>query len=301
MLLGLVTAVTVPAEVYRLQRPSDDVIGTPFYVKSSREGTLLDIARANGFGFDDMRHANPRVDMWVPPDGGNVLIPNRFVLPDAPREGIVLNLAEKRLYFFPPGEDGTVYSYPISIGREGHTTPVGRFHILSKKESPSWRPPGWLRAEREAEGRPIPAVVPPGPDNPLGDYALRLSDPSYLIHGTNRPWGMGMAVSAGCIRLYPEDIAHLFPRVETQTRVTIVDQAYKLGWLEGGLYLEVHRDEDTPVQGAREIIGQELAQDPSVFVDWSAVARVRDENAGLPQLVGGRDALANWHHLDMIF
>lgn len=289
------------AEVYHLREASDGVVGTAFYVESDKEGTLLDIARVNGFGHDDMRQANPGVDMWVPRDGDNVLIPNRFVLPDAPREGIVLNLAEKRLYYYPPGEPTTVHSFPISIGREGHNTPVGSYHILSKTKDPTWRPPGWIREQRAAEGRPIPEVVPPGPDNPLGSYALRLSDPSYLIHGTNRPWGLGMEVSAGCIRMYPEDIAYLFPLVAVDAPVTIVEQPYKLGWLGDELYLEVHTKEGEAVRAPSEIVPAQIADAPGVFIDWGAVERTRDENAGLPQLVGGRDASANWHHLDMIF
>ncbi len=299
--VGVLLAGAASAEIYQLRRASDDVVGSAFYVKSARDDTVLDIARVNGFGFDDMRQANPAVDMWVPKDGDNVLIPNRFVLPTAPREGIVLNLAEKRLYYFPSPDATTVHTFPVSIGREGHNTPVGQYHILSKAADPTWRPPAWLRAEREAEGRPLPAVVPPGPDNPLGDFALRLSDPSYLIHGTNKPWGMGMEVSAGCIRLYPEDIAYLFPLVEVKTPVTIVDQPFKLGWLGDELYLEVHTKDGDRDVSPREIIAPDLASAPGVFIDWGAVKRVRDENAGLPQLVGGRDASANWHHLDMIF
>lgn len=290
------------AEVYWLARPTDDVIGAAFYVKGKRESTLLDIARANGLGFGDMRQANPEVDMWVPRDGDNVLIPNRYVLPDAPRKGIVLNLAEKRLYFFPPDEPGKVHSFAISIGREGHSTPLGRFQIISKIKDPSWRPPAWIRAEREKEGQPLPAVVPPGPDNPLGGYALRLSDPSYLIHGTNKPWGLGMEVSAGCIRLYPEDIAYLFPLVATQTAVTIVDQHYKVGWHGDQLYLEAHAGDNEGRPDPTEIIGRDIFDAAGVFVDWGAVRRTLDENRGLPQLVGGRgDASANWHHLDIIF
>ena len=300
-LVGWGASGMVGAEVYHLRQVSDDVVGTAFYVHSKKESTVLDIARLNGFGFDDMRHANPDVDMWVPKDGDNVLIPNRFVLPDAPRQGIVLNLAEKRLYYFPPDEPKTVYSFPVSIGREGHNTPVGSYHILEKIKDPTWRPPAWIRTEHAAEGRPLPEAVPPGPDNPLGNFALRLSDPSYLIHGTNKPWGLGMEVSAGCIRLYPEDIAYLFPLVEVDTPVTIVDQPYKLGWLGDELYLEVHTKDEDSVRAATDIVTSQVADTPGVFIDWGAVKRVLTENAGLPQLVGGRDASANWHHLDMIF
>ncbi|MEY6431449.1 L,D-transpeptidase family protein [Thioalkalicoccus limnaeus] len=301
LLAGTGIGGTGHAELYQLQRATDDVVGAAFFVRSRSEDTLLDIARLNGFGHDDMRSANPRVDMWVPGDGANVLIPNRFVLPDAPREGIVLNLAEKRLYFFPPGEPTKVHSFPISIGREGHNTPVGQFHILAKNENPTWRPPAWIREQRAKEGRPIPEVVPPGPDNPLGDFAMRLSDPSYLIHGTNRPWGLGMEVSAGCIRMYPEDIAHLFPMVDLKTQVTIVDQPVKIGWYGDELYLEVHKKEGESIRDPREVIPAALAGDPGVFIDWGAVRRTLEARTGLPKLVGGRNASANWHHLDMIF
>jgi L,D-transpeptidase ErfK/SrfK len=295
-----------PAETFRLARSTDGVIGAPFYVKTRREDTLLDIARHNDLGYDDMSTANRKVDMWVPGAGANVLVPTLYVLPNAPRSGIVLNVPEKRMYFYPEGSDGTtVDTYAISIGREGWNTPIGTFQITGKVKDPTWTPPASIHEERRAEGRaPLPAVVPAGPDNPLGQYAMRLSAPSVLIHGTSKPWGLGMQVTHGCIRMYPEDIERLFGRVAVKTPVTIVNQPFKAGWLGDDLYLEVHIAEDDEKSGNREpagIVPASVANVAGVYVDWDAVRRARDENTGLPVLVGGRRSSADWLHLDMIF
>jgi L,D-transpeptidase ErfK/SrfK len=289
------------ADLYRLASPSDGVVGTPFYVKTADEHTLLDIGRHHGLGYDEMRHANPGVDMWVPGGGTDVLVPAQHVLPKAPRAGIVLNLAEKRLYYF--RSPTLVETYPISIGREGWSTPTGRFSIAQKIKDPTWTPPASIRREHAEQGDILPAVVPAGPDNPLGQYAMRLSIPSYLIHGTNKPWGVGMQVSHGCIRMYPEDIERLFPEVAKGTPVTIVKQPYKVGWLGDELYLEVTApDGDAALRRpVREIVPASVAKAEGVVVDWDAVRRVQQENAGLPRVVGGRRGSGSWHHLDMIF
>ena len=297
---GMLASMAAPAESFRLVRDSDTVIGSAFYVKTRQQDTLLDIGRHNGLGYDDMSEANPDIDMWVPGADKEVLVPTRYVLPDAPHQGLVLNLAEKRLYYFPENVKGVVQTYPISIGREGWGTPVGSFHISSKIKDPTWTPPASIRKEHAEAGDPLPAVVPAGPDNPLGQYAMRLSAPSYLIHGTNKPWGLGMQVSHGCIRMYPEDIANLFPEVKVNTSVTIVRQPYKLGWLGDELYLEVHATDDKAPDVSTLVPGS-IANAEGVVVDWEAVRRARDEKAGLPLLVGSRQGSANWHHLDMIF
>jgi L,D-transpeptidase ErfK/SrfK len=285
---------------YRLADDGDGVIGRAFYVKARHEDTLLDIARQNGLGYDEMKHANPGVDMWVPGDGANVLVPTQYVLPKAPRRGVVLNLAEKRLYYYPP-RAGEVVTYAISIGREGWSTPLGSFHIVRKDLDPAWYPPASIRQEHAADGRPLPRVVPAGPDNPLGRHALRLSAKGYLIHGTNKPWGLGMEVSHGCIRMYPEDIERLFPQVSVKTPVTIVDQPYKVGWRGDDLYLEVHLKDGEGAKPISEIIPPEIAQAAGVSVDWGEVRQAVEENTGLPRIVGGRRGRANWFYLDMIF
>lgn len=297
---AILTPALAAAEVYRLADPSDSVIGTPFYVKAKAEHTLLDIGRHHGLGYDEMKQANPTVDMWVPGDGSDVLVPAQHVLPDSPREGLVMNLAEKRMYYFRSPTE--IETFSVGTGREGWETPVGNYTIIEKIKDPTWTPPESIRREHAAKGDILPAVVPAGPDNPLGQFALRLSNPSYLIHGTNKPWGVGMQVSHGCTRMYPEDIERLFGKVEKGTPVRILDQPYKVGWLGDQLFIEVnaHTDEarNKPV---RDIIPAEIANADGVVVNWSEVERAREENAGLPRLVGGRRGSMSWHHLDMIF
>ncbi|MEA3639028.1 MAG: L,D-transpeptidase family protein [Lamprobacter sp.] len=287
------------AKVYRLIEPSDSVIGTPFYVKAKGEHTMLDIGRHHGLGVDEMKQANPDVDMWIPGDGTAVLVPDRHILPDSPRKGIVLNLAERRMYYYRSATE--IETFSIGIGRDGWETPVGSYSIIEKTENPSWTPPASIRAEYAKNGKILPAVVPPGPDNPLGSHRLRLSNPSYLIHGTNKPWGVGMPVSSGCTRMFPEDIEYLFGQVEVGTPVTIVDQPYKVGWLGDQLFLEVSRAEGTAPSSAKEIIPASIANAEGVVIDWEAVSRVLRENTGLPQIVGGRQGSKSWHHFDMIF
>jgi L,D-transpeptidase ErfK/SrfK len=288
------------ADLYRLNSPDDSVIGTPFYVKTHKDHTLLDIGRFHGLGYDEMAHANPKVDMWVPGEGTEVLVPTQHVLPDTPREGIVLNLSEKRLYYYRSPTE--VETYPISIGREGWNTPVGSFSISQKIKDPTWTPPASIRKEHAEKGDILPDVVPAGPDNPLGQFAMRLSVPGYLIHGTNKPWGVGMRVSHGCIRMYPEDIATLFPEVTEGTPVTIVKQPYKVGWQGDTLYLEVTVPDGGPVDTpVKDVIPASVANADGVVVDWDEVRRVQQENAGLPRVVGGRQGSTSWHHLDMIF
>lgn len=297
----LLAATMVDAsEVYRLANPSDSVVGTPFYVKADSRQTLLDIGRHYGLGFDSMEAANPNVDMWVPKHGADVLIPARHILPDAPRQGLVLNTAERRLYhYLSPTE---VETFSVGIGREGWETPVGSYRVIEKIRDPSWTPPASIRAYKAAQGEILPAVVPPGPDNPLGAFALRLSNPSYLIHGTNKPWGVGMPVSAGCTRMFPEDIENLFARVPVGTPVTIVNQPYKAGWMGERLFFAAHASDRQKAETRLEdVIPAAIAKAPGVTIDWDLVRRVKEENTGLPTVVGGRQDSTNWHHLDMIF
>lgn len=297
--LGLANA--AKAETFKLAHPGDSVIGAPFYVKSRHADTLLDIGRQSQLGYQDMNQANPKIDMWLPGDGTDVLLPASFALPNAPRVGLVLNRPEMRLYYYPPGKPNEVQSYPISIGREGWSTPLGTFSVTTKVKDPTWTPPASIRAEHAANGDILPAVVPAGPDNPLGPYALRLSVPGYLIHGTNKPWGLGMQVSHGCIRMNNEGIIELFPQVSAGTPVTIVDQPYKLGWLGDDLYLEVHIDSEGKRQAARSVIPASVANAQGIKMDWQAVEKAVNENTGLPMLVGSRRSSADQLHLDMVF
>ncbi len=242
LLLGLPFAAL--AEVYEMPADGNDVVGALTTVAARADDTLLDIARRHGLGYEDIVRANPDVDTWLPGEGTEVVLPTRFILPPGPRIGIVLNLAEYRMYYFPtPKADETavVMTYPMSIGRMDWETPLGRTSIISKVRNPSWYPPESIRAEHAADGRPLPRIVPAGPDNPLGQYAMRLGLPGYLIHGTNRPAGVGMRVTHGCVRMFPEDIGFLFGQVKVNTPVRIINEPVKMGWDNDELVVEVHR------------------------------------------------------------
>ena len=236
------------AEVFDLPPPGNDVVGAVTVVKARADDTLIDIARRHGLGYEDIVRANPGVDTWLPGEGTDVVLPTRFVLPPGERRGLILNLAEYRLYYFPEprqGEPAVVMTYPISIGRMDWETPLGRTSVVSKVTDPAWYPPDSVRAEHAADGDPLPKIVPPGPKNPLGRHAMRLGLPGYLIHGTNRPDGVGMRVTHGCIRLFPEDIDFLFGKVGIDTPVRIINQPVKIGWDGDELVVEVHQTLDT--------------------------------------------------------
>jgi len=186
------------------------VLGEAGEVAIEEGDSLPLIARYFGLGFDEITLANPGIDPWLPEQGHYVNLPLRFILPKTSRKGVVLNLAAKRLFYFPADKDNTVITYPIGIGRKGWKTPTGKTTIVAKRAHPRWVVPASILREHAKKGDPLPRVVPAGPNNPLGDYALRLGIPGYLIHGTNKPYGVGMAISHGCVRLYPENIAQLF-------------------------------------------------------------------------------------------
>ena len=278
---------------YLIPENGDSVIGTMTTVIAEQEDTILDIARRNGIGYEEIMSANPGVDPWIPGAGTEILIPSRYVLPDAPREGVVINLAEHRLYYYPPakkGERRVVRTYPISTGKMDWKTPIGVTRIVSKQEKPNWYPPASVLAEHEANGDPLPKVVPPGPDNPLGEHAMRLGIPggAYLIHGTNRPAAVGMQVTHGCIRMYPEDIAELYGYVPVNTKVNLIDQPTKLGWLRGTLYMERH----PPLEGGavpgpdefsrvKEYVAVTAERRP-VAVEWDNVEHAYRVQSGVP-------------------
>lgn len=221
---------------------TDDVVGELQVTHVQGEDTFSDIARRFNLGYEELVRANPGVDPWLPGEGREIVLPTQFVLPQAPREGIVINLAQLRAFYFPKRKEGElqkVITHPIGIGRVGWATPEGTTKVTAKAKNPTWYPPASVRKEHKEAGDPLPAVVPPGPDNPLGAYMLKLGWPSYLIHGTNKPYGVGMRVSHGCIRMYPEDIASLFDLIPVGTKVTVVNQPFVFGWHKGALYVQV--------------------------------------------------------------
>lgn len=271
------------------------VIGRMGQVRSVYENTLIDIARAHGLGYEEIRLANPGVDTWLPGEGTRVRLPTQFVLPQVRRRGLVINIAEYRMYYFvPDGEQTVVQTFPISIGRMDWKTPLGRSSIVKKVRNPAWYPPQSIRDEWAADGRTLESRVPPGPDNPLGGYAMRLSIPGYLIHGTNRPAGVGMRVTHGCIRMLPEHIESLFPNVPVNTAVEIINQPYKLGWSGDDLYLEVHpplAGEDAGEPGVASLTSItslyiDVTKDRAADVDWTLVNEVYTARLGIPVKVG---------------
>jgi L,D-transpeptidase ErfK/SrfK len=235
--------VPIDANIFTLGTAEQSVVGEPQIVFASHSDTFSDLARAYGLGYDDIVAANPDVDPWLPGAGTPVLLPTQFVLPNGPRRGVVLNIASKRLFYFPVAADGElqqVFTYPIGIGRVGWETPLGETSVVAKARNPSWWVPASVRREHREMGNPLPAVVPPGPDNPLGTRVLKLGMPGYLIHGTNQPYGVGMRVSHGCVRLYPENIEFLYTLIDIGEPVTIVNEPYLLGQRDGVLFFEAH-------------------------------------------------------------
>lgn len=246
-LLWFVADGAVAAE-YSVAR-HDEMFGKVQVINARYEDTFVAFAQKYNVGYEALKRANPGVDPWLPGEGTRIVVPTQFVLPRAPHRGIVVNVAELRLYYFPADDADTsdaadgnrrIVTYPISIGQMDWSTPLGTTRVTGKVANPSWYPPQSIREEHAARDDILPLVVPPGPDNPLGKHALRLALPSYLIHGTNMPSGIGMRVTHGCIRMFPWDIEALYKGVPIGTPVTIVNQPYKLGWTAEGLYLEAH-------------------------------------------------------------
>jgi L,D-transpeptidase ErfK/SrfK len=232
-----------PTATHRFEAESGDVVGYVQKVTVGKDDTMPDIARRFDVGYEEILLANPGVDAWLPGVGREVVVPTQFVLPAAPHEGVVVNVAAMRIFYYPPhkkGEPQLVYTHPIGIGRVGWKTPEGTTKIISRQKDPVWVVPKSVREEHAEDGEKLPAVVPAGPDNPLGQYAFRLSWPSYLIHGTNKPYGVGMRSSHGCMRLYPEDIAVFFDLIPIGTKVTVVNQPYLFGWRDGVLYMQAY-------------------------------------------------------------
>ena len=226
-----------------LESPEQTVVGEPQIVFTRGTDTFSDLAREYGLGYDELVAANPGIDPWLPGKNTPVLLPTQYVLPDTPRRGVILNIASKRLFYYPAAGEGErvqVMTYPIGIGRVGWETPIGDTNVVAKARDPHWYVPWSVQQEHKKMGDPLPPVVPPGPDNPLGSHVLKLEMPGYLIHGTNQPYGVGMRVSHGCVRLYPENIELLYSMVDIGEPVSIVNEPLLVGRLNGELYLESH-------------------------------------------------------------
>jgi L,D-transpeptidase ErfK/SrfK len=297
LVTALIFLVALPAAAGEFPLPpaESDVIGVTVTTATEAEDTLLDLARRYGLGYEEITNANPGIDPWLPGAGTAVVVPKQRLLPRAPRTGIVINLPEHRLYWYPPvaaGEPPVVHTFPVSIGKMDWNTPLGRTTIVSKAKDAPWIPPKSVREEHEKRGEPLPPVVPGGADNPMGRYKMALGIPggAYLIHGTNRPAGIGMQVTHGCMRLYPEDIESLYGMVPIGTPVMIVNQPYKWGWHEGELLIEVHpplqEDAGTPptLTDLTRLLVEATREEP-LAIDWMGAERIWREARGIPTAV----------------
>lgn len=290
---------SAPVETIRFAvdpKLNDEVLGEVQIIRTTAQDSLPDVARRFSVGYNEIERANPGVDMWVPGAGRRVVVPTQFVLPDAPHVGIVVNIAQMRLYYFPPrGRDGKeiVYTYPIGIGRVNWKTPSGVTTVVRKMVNPVWRPPADIREEHAKDGDPLPAEIRPGPNDPMGSRALYLGWPMYAIHGTNKPVGVGMRVSHGCMHLYPEDILQLYDMVPIGTEVRVVNQPFVFGWHRGDLYLQAFGplagDQRNWKTGARELLEQAMGpqmqkelQARNEQVRWDLVMQLVRDPRGIP-------------------
>lgn len=285
------------ATVYEFSNPAQSVFGEDQRIQTVYEDTLYDLARHYSLGSDELIRVNSRLDPWIPGAGNTVLIPGRHILPTGPHEGIVVNIAEHRLYYYPKPKrhhPQQVITYPVSIGKMDWRTPLGETQVIARQKNPWWSPTESVRAEHAKNGDILPARVPPGPDNPLGDRALRLAagNGTYLIHGTNNPIAVGLAVTHGCIRMYPEDIEALFPQILVGTRVRIVNEPVKVAWIDGELLLEAHPPVDAQgqsyepdVEKFSELLRQAVGNS-TVAIHWDYAREVLARADGVLATVG---------------
>ncbi len=285
------------ATIYELPTDGSAVVGNDARTHSTRDQTLLDIARHYSVGYEEIVRANPGVDIWLPGDNTSILLPGQHILPPGPREGIVVNLPEHRLYFYPKrryGEKAVVLTYPVGIGSPDRRSPIGQTWIVAKERHPKWYPTLEIRREHAAAGDPLPRMVPAGPDNPLGGFKMRLGwgNGTYEIHATNMPVAVGMAVTHGCILMYPEDLAALFPQVPVGTRVSVINEPVKVAYVRGILLLEAHpalegdsRSGETDLQWLSQTLDQALGAHIAA-IHWDFVRQALRAAVGMPTTIG---------------
>ena len=300
VLLTLLTTTalsTAYATTYTLAKPDDAVVGEDQSIVTAYEDTLYDLARAYSLGSEELIRVNPSVDPWIPGAGKMLVVPGRHILPPGPHEGIVVNLPEHRLYYFPKPKRGgpvQVITYPVSIGKMDWRTPLGVTHVIQKEKNPTWFPPESVRKEHAEAGDPLPPKVGPGPDNPLGAFAMRLAagNGTYLIHGTNNPIAVGLAVTHGCIRMYPDDVSALFPLIPVGTSVRLINVPVKVAWVDGELLLEAHPPVDAQGQSFEPEIEQfsdllkAAVGDTTVAIHWDYAREVLQKANGVIATVG---------------
>ncbi len=277
---------------YPLPAPGNDIVGELQVITVKKGDTLTKIGKRYNIGLHELVEANPGVNPWRPKRGSEIVVPTQFVLPPPPREGIIINLAELRLYYF-PANSPVVYTYPVGIGRVGWRTPNLQTKVIEKEKDPSWHVPKSIKEHAWfTKGKILPDVVPPGPKNPLGKYALRLGERSYLIHGTNAPWSVGRRVSSGCIRLHADNIKELFDNVPIDTPARVVNLPHKVGWSGNNLFLEAHlplSDDDMPDYEAPDPLMttiERAGNHRNYMIDWERVEDVSEQQNGIPEYIG---------------
>jgi L,D-transpeptidase ErfK/SrfK len=301
LVLALGLSLPARATVYELSSADQQVVGEDQTITTVYEDTLYDLARKYSLGSEEVIRVNPGVDPWLPGAGKQVVIPGRHILPPGPHEGIIVNLPEHRLYYFPKPErikgklqPQRVITYPVSIGKMDWHTPIGITHVIQKEKDPVWFPPESVRKEHAANGDPLPPRVPAGPDNPLGAFAMRLAagNGTYMIHGTNNPIAVGLAVTHGCIRMYPEDVSLLFPLIPVGMQVRLINDPVKVAWVDGELLLEAHPPVDAEGQSFEPDVDQfadllkTAVGDNTVAIHWDYAREVLQKADGVLATVG---------------
>lgn len=292
MLVALLASPSLGLALTYPMPKSGDVVGELQVIQAEHHDTFVDLSRKYDVGYYELVDANPGVDPWLPKEGTRIVVPTRFILPPGPRDGIVINLAELRLYYFDKANN-QVMTFPVGIGSEYWPTPtMSNQTITAKAKDPVWRVPPSIMREHEEAGQPIPAVWGPGPDNPLGAYAFRTSHPGILLHGTDTPVGIGRRVTHGCVRLYPEDVEQLYYKVPVGASLQIINQPVKAGWDDGKLYIELHKPlsgyASSGIELQPTIMNAISAKPASVttLVDWDLVQQLSKHHPGIPEQIG---------------
>lgn len=290
--LVLAIATQTFAASYSIPTGNQSLVGDMKIASVGSTDTIITLAQKNNIGYNALENANPQLNLRKPlPVGASVIIANQHILPSQ-REGIVVNLPEMRMYYYPSGSN-EVYTYPIGIGKLGKMIPIRNATVTYKKENPTWTPPKDIREFNLEQGIVLPKVMPAGPDNPLGPYAIYMTIPTYLIHSTIFPESIGTRASFGCIRMYEEDMTELFPSVQRHIPIAIINKPIKVGWENNELYVEAHHPleehsnaSDANLPGMVHMLATE--SNDTVLIDWQQVAYIAKERDGIPHSVGTR-------------
>jgi L,D-transpeptidase ErfK/SrfK len=289
----LFTSTQLLAATFQIPPTNESLIGQVQYALSGSGDSATTIAQRYNLGFNAIKKANPHLNMerMLPP-GASLILPTQHLLPDQEREGIVINLPEMRMYYYLP-KHNQVLTYPIGIGKVGKNIPIEKTSITRKAKDPVWIPPDDIREfNLETNGIVLPQVMPPGPDNPLGPYAIYMTIPTYLIHSTIFPESIGKRASFGCIRMYESDIKQFFPIVEKNIPVVIINSPIKVGWQKNRLYMEAYapleehqKALDASLPGMVKMINH-VTKNQDILIDWQAVSFIAHERDGIPHDIG---------------